>query len=261
MHTYANGLDLYYEQRGTGPDVLLLPGLGASTHVWYAQLRDLSQSFRVTAVDPRGHGRSARPAGPYSIQGFSEDLGELIRVLSLAPAALVASSMSSLIAVEVAARWPGLVSALVLVGGFATLSPEGKERFEQRAVLAETEGMEPLADLVVGAAMGPHTHQTNPGLVGLFRQALLGNDPIAYAASCRAIRDADVTVHLSGVRCPTLILLGEQELVAPITAARALKAGIPHAQVRVLPHAGHVPFLEQPAAFNSAVAEFLAQSG
>src|SRR5690349_2474399 len=100
MHTYANGLDLYSEQRGSGPDLLLLPGLGASPHVWYAQLRDLSQSFRVTAVDLRGQGRSARPAGPYSIGGFAEDVGELIRVLGLAPAAVVASSMSSLIAVE-----------------------------------------------------------------------------------------------------------------------------------------------------------------
>lgn len=261
MFFSVNGIELYYEQRGAGPDVLLLPGLGASTHVWYPQLRDLSHGLRITAADPRGHGRSSKAPGPYDIPMLAADAAGLIRGLDLAPAVVVASSMASLVAVELAASAPELISALVLVGGFPALSAEGKARFEQRANTAETEGMEPLADLVVGAAMGPHTHQTQPGLVGLFRQALLENDPTTYAASCRAVRDADVTDRLRQVRCPTLILLGEQERVAPLPAARALKAGIPHAEVRILPRAGHLPFLEEPAAFNTAVAEFIASTG
>jgi 3-oxoadipate enol-lactonase len=249
--------DFYYEQRGAGPDLVLVPGLGAASHVWWPQLRDLSQSMRVTAVDPRGHGRSACPPGPYSIELLAEDAAGVISGLSLRPATVVASSMGSLIAVQLAAEHPELVRALVLVGGFPVLPPGARERFRQRAEMAEREGMEPVADLVVQAAMGPHTHQTNPGLVGLFRETLTRNNPQAYAASCRAIADADVTAQLARVECPTLILLGEQELVAPLSAARKLKAGIPHAEVRVLPHAGHLPFLETPGAFNSAVAEFV----
>lgn len=254
----VNGVELGYVHEGQGPDVLLLPGLGASTHVWYAQVRGLSPVLRVTAVDPRGHGRSQCPAGPYSLRQMAGDAGAVIRTLGIGPAVVVGSSMSSLVAVELAAAEPALVRALVLVGGFAKLSEEGKARFEQRAVLAETQGMAPLADLVPAGAFGAHSHQTQPALVGLFRQGILANDPTAYAASCRAIRDADVTKLLPSVRCPTLILLGEQEQVAPLPAALALKAGIPHAQVRVLPNAGHLPFLEQPAAFNAALQEFIA---
>jgi 3-oxoadipate enol-lactonase len=93
--------------------------------------------------------------------------------------------------------------------------------------------------------------------VGLFRALLLANDPNAYAAACRAIIRTDVAPLLGQVRCPTLILLGEQEQVAPLPAARALKAGIPHAEIRVIPKAGHLPFLEQPALFNAAVQEFV----
>lgn len=258
MLAEVNGTSIYYEQQGAGPDLLLLPGLGASTHVWYAQLKGLSGVARVTAMDPRGHGRSAKPAGPYSMRLLADDAAGLLRATGSAPAVVVGSSMSSLVAVELAAAYPELVSALVLVGGFATLPPAGKERFLQRAATAEMEGMGPLADLVVGAALGAHTHATQPALVGLFRMALLANDGHAYAASCRAIAAADVTPLLPLVQCPTLILLGEQEQVAPLPAARALKAGIPHADLCVLPNAGHLPFLEQPAAFNAAVLEFVA---
>jgi 3-oxoadipate enol-lactonase len=254
----ANGAYLHVERQGSGPELVLLPGLGASRHVWYAQLRGLAHLMRVTAIDPRGHGGSDRASGPYSIEGMSADIVAVLRELAIADAVVVGSSMSSMIAVELAATAPELVRAVVLVGGFAKLSEEGRGRFEQRAVLAETEGMAPLADLVPQGALGAHTHHTQPALVGLFRQAILANDPSAYASACRAIRDADVTASLTRVTCPTLILLGEQEQVAPLPAALELKDGIPHATVRVLPNAGHLPFLEQPAAFNAVLQEFVA---
>lgn len=252
----STSISLHYEQQGSGPDLLLIPGLGASTHAWYAQLRGLSSVFRVTAVDPRGHGRSPKPPGPYSLSEMARDVEALLQQLEITRTIVVGSSMSSLIAVELAVTLEGLVSGLVLVGGFARLGEAAKERFEQRARLAETEGMGPLADLVAAGALGTHTHQTQPALVGLFRQALLGNDPASYAACCRAIRDADVSKLLPYVSCPTLILLGEQEQVAPLPAARELREGIRHAQIRVLPNAGHLPFLEQPAAFNAALQEW-----
>lgn len=256
-HANANGISMYYEQAGTGPDLVLVPGLGASTHVWYPQLRALSSVLRVTALDPRGHGQTDKPAGPYSIRMMAEDTAALLDTLGISRAVVAGSSMASMVVVELAASRPDLVSGLVLVGGFAKLGAEGRAAFEQRAVLAETEGMGPLAELVPVRAFSAHSHQTQPGLVGLYHQALLTNDPAAYAASCRAIRDADVTEWLAQVRCPTLILLGEQEQVAPLGAARELKAGIRHAQVRVLPKAGHLPFLEQPALFNAAIQEFV----
>jgi 3-oxoadipate enol-lactonase len=255
----VGGETYFYEQRGAGRDVLLMPGLGASVAVWWPQLRDLSPLARVTAVDPRGHGGSSRPPGPYSIAGLADDTAGVVGALGLAPAVLVASSMASLTAVHLAATQPDLVGGLVLVGGFPKLTPAAAERFEGRARQAETEGMAPVAELVIQAALGPYTHQTNPGLVGLFRAVLQQNDPTAYAASCRAIVAADTTAHLPAVRCPTLVLLGEQELVAPLPQARALYHGIPDSRLVVIPRAGHLPFLEQPEAFNAAVQRFLAE--
>lgn len=259
----ANGISIHYEQQGCGPDLLLLPGLGASTHVWYAQLKDLSSVMRVTAIDPRGHGRTDRPAGPYSMRMMADDAAGVIRGLGIGPAVVIGSSMSGMVCVELAAAYPELVAGVVLVGGFPTLAPAGREKMRARVELARTEGMEPLADLVPTTALGATTHRTQPALVGLFRQALLANDAGGYAAACQAIVEADVTPLLGQVHCPALILLGAEEQVAPLPAAMALKQGIPHAEVKVLPAAGHLPFLEQPAAFNAALLEFVAglQSG
>jgi 3-oxoadipate enol-lactonase len=261
MIAEVNGTQIHYLQEGAGRDLVLLPGLGASVHVWYAQLKGLSSVLRVTALDPRGHGQSGKPAGPYSMRLLADDVAGTLRHAEINSAVVVGSSMSALVAVELAAAYPELVNALVLVGGFPVLGAAGKERFEARARMAETEGMGPLADLVTAGALGAHTHATQPALVGLFRHVLLANDPTAYAAACRAIRDADATPLLGQVHCPTLILWGAQEQVAPLPAAQALKAGISHAEMCVIPDAGHLPFLEQPGAFNAALTQFVAGLG
>jgi 3-oxoadipate enol-lactonase len=257
MIANLNGIGLNYEQAGSGPDLVLIPGLGASVNAWYAQLKGLSPVLRVTAVDLRGHGLSEKPPGPYNLSLFATDVAALMQHLDLGPAVVVGSSMAALIAVELAATHPQRVAALVLVGGFPVLGAAGRERMEERARIAETEGMGPLGDTVASTALGAHTHQTQPALVGLFRQGLLANDPRAYAASCRALVEADITPRLGRIQCPALILLGSQEQVAPLPAARALKTGIPQARLEVIPNAGHLPFLEQPAAFNAAILEFV----
>lgn len=258
MLANVNGIDLAYEQNGAGPDVVLIPGLGGSSYLWHAQLQALAPVARVTAVDPRGHGASAKhPPGPYTMRLWADDTAALMAYLGIERAVVVGSSMSAMVAVELAAAHSQRVAGLVLVGGFPRLESPGKERMEARAKTAETEGMGPLVPQVASTALAAVTHQTQPALVGLFQAALSRNDPACYAAACRAIVAADVTPLLSRIRCPTLVLLGDGEQVAPLPAARALHRGLPGSRLKVIPNAGHLPFLEQPAAFNTALLEFL----
>jgi 3-oxoadipate enol-lactonase len=188
---------------------------------------------------------------------FADDAAAASRELDLGPVIVVASSMACMVAVEMAVAYPDSVAALVLVGGFPTLPAAGKERFEERARLVESEGMEAVVDAVIAAGFGATTHATQPGLVGLYRDLLLRNESSCYAAACRAIAKADVSALLPKVDHPTLILIGAEEQVAPLSAARALKEGMSHAMLRVLPGAGHLPFLEQLAEFNAALQQFI----
>ncbi len=258
MTIEVNGTTLHYVQEGSGPDLVLVPGLGGSVHLWYAQLKRFSALYRVTAIDPRGHGLSAKPPGPYTIRGVADDVGELTRALALEPAVVVGSSMAGMVVVELAAAHPDRVSGLVLVGGFPVLGAAGKERMAERARLVEESGMAAVVDSVVGTALSTVTHQAQPALVGLLRGLLLANVPAAYAASIRALLAADVNPLLAQVRCPALVVLGDGVQVAPLPASQALCRGIRGAALRVIPDAGHLPFLEQPAAFNAALLEWIA---
>jgi len=253
----ANGIQQGYEQAGTGQDVVLVPGLGAAAWIWKAQLDGLSQHARVTAVDPRGHGQSAKPAGPYTPRLFADDLAALIRGLDLYKPVVVGSSMSAMTVIELAAGYPHVVSGAVLVGGFAKVSPTVRERMEARADRVETEGMAPVVDLVATTALGATTHAEQPEVVQLFKRHLATNNPVAYATACRAIVEGDVTPRLGEIRCPTLIVMGAEEQVASIAGARAMKTAIRNCDVRAIARAGHLPFLEQPAAFNAVLVEFL----
>jgi 3-oxoadipate enol-lactonase len=180
-----------------------------------------------------------------------------MRELGIQRAVVAGSSMSSLTCVELAAAYPELVTGLILVGGFATMSAQGKERMLQRVAVIQAEGMEALAPAVAATALGATTHATQPALVGLFQQMIAANDPGGYSESIRAVVAADTTPLLPQVRCPVLVLIGAEEQVAPLHQAQALLRGLPHAELRVLPGCGHLPFLEQPALFNAAVQEFI----
>src|SRR4051812_32667127 len=96
MIAEVNGTTIHYIQEGSGPDLVLIPGLGASANAWYAQLKGLSSVMRVTAVDPRGHGQSGKPAGPYSMRMLADDIAALLRQPGMGPAVIVGSSMASM---------------------------------------------------------------------------------------------------------------------------------------------------------------------
>src|SRR5580693_1022702 len=111
----VNGIEVYYEQAGEGPPVLLLHGLGSSTRDWEYQTPELARAYRVIAVDVRGHGRSSRPPGPYSVSQFAEDAVALLRSLDAAPAHVIGLSMGGMIAFQMAVDHPEAVRSLAII--------------------------------------------------------------------------------------------------------------------------------------------------
>jgi 3-oxoadipate enol-lactonase len=93
----VHDIELYYEDVGQGPVLLLIHGLGSSIRDWEKQIVDLSQHFRVIMFDVRGHGRSDKPPGPYSIPLFATDTAELLKSLGIGSAHVVGISMGGMI--------------------------------------------------------------------------------------------------------------------------------------------------------------------
>ena len=259
MKTTVNGVSLRYEIAGEfGPTVLLVHGLGGSAAQWGAVVPLLSPVCRLVMPDLRGHGLSDKPPGPYVMKNFVDDLSALCAALKIDRCVAVGASMSGAVVLQLASESPDLVRAVVPVGGFGVQTAVGKERMTQRAAAVEAGGMAGAVDAILAGALGATTHATNPGLVALQRAALLENDPQAYAAATRAVVDIDVQQHLPRVKCPTLLVFGAEEKVAPMPAQAALRKSIPHATLRVIPHAGHLAFLERPGEFAAILMEFLA---
>lgn len=259
MKIQANGIALHYEAAGeSGPHVLLLHGLGGSSAQWGGVAQLLAPVCRLVIPELRGHGKSDKPPGPYALKDFVDDLGALCDALKIESCVAVGASMSGAVVLRLAAERPELVKGVVPMGGFAVMGPAGKERMSQRAATVEARGMAAAVDAVLAAALGPTTHATNPALVSLQRALLLENDPRAYAAATRAVVEIDVAAQLPRVKCPALLVFGAEEKVAPLPAQQQLKRSLPQAQVRAIPHAGHLPFIERPAEVAAVLMEFLA---
>lgn len=249
---------LHYEVDGEGEPLVFIHGLGATSHVWFAQRSVLSKQFRVIVYDRSGCGLSALSGEGYSIEEWSEELAGLLDELGVSTAVVVGHSLGSTVALHFAATHPERARALVLAGGEAGLSPKGKQILSERADVIEAHGLTAVADSWLSLVLSPASRVGNPALAGLLRAMFVSNDAGAYAQQARALRDADERRALPDIACPTLLLVGDQDLVTPLSWQRAIRAAVADSRLRIIPGTAHMTMLESPSAFNVALLEFLA---
>ena len=250
-------VSLYYETHGDGPPLLLIHGLGSSTHDWEAQVQAFSAARRVITFDLRGHGQSDRPPGPYSMPLFAADTAELLDRLGIAAADVVGLSLGGCIALQLALDHPARVRSLVL----ANTSPEFirrsiRARLEiwRRTFMVHWRGLRPVGERVSRRLLpGPEHAARRADFVARFAR----NSPHAYLASIRAVVGWSVKDRLAAIRCPALVVASEHDYT-PVAAQRRFMENMPGARLAVLPGAHHAAPVECPAAFNAAIAEFLA---
>lgn len=249
---------LHYETEGIGPPIVFIHGLGATSNVWHAQRTVLSGYFRVIVYDRSGCGRSPRARDGCSIDGWADELAGLLDQLDVAAAVVVGHSLGSMIAQRFAAKYPDRTRALVLAGGEAALSPRGRDILTERAQTIEADGLTAAVDPWLSGVLSPATRAANPALAGLLRAMFLAYDDATYAQHARALRDGDVREGNAQIRCPTLLLVGDQDPVTPLSWQQEIAAAIGGSRIRIIPDTAHMTMLEAPSVFNTALLEFLA---
>jgi pimeloyl-ACP methyl ester carboxylesterase len=264
--THHERLSLNYEATGSGPDVILVHGLGLSSmKTWRYQVPALATRFRVHTYDVRGFGGSDNPLKRFSVQQHSYDLAALMDAVGLARAIVVGFSMGGWIAQQFALDFPERVRALVLSCTTSGLRPEGAARFVERAANVERTGTAPLADEQIRNTFNASTFEDDPGLIAFYRECFLSeteNPPASYAAMFRALSVPVVTPQLGRIHCPTMVLCGgaDKGITRGRTAtdaAEVIQQGIPGAELTVIPEGGHYAHLEQPDEWNALVMTFL----
>jgi pimeloyl-ACP methyl ester carboxylesterase len=254
---HVDGVDLYYETAGDGDALLLIHALGSSCRDWERQIPAFSAHYKVIAIDLRGHGRSGKPPGPYSIPLFAADTASLLDALNLMSAHVVGLSLGGMVAFQLAVSWPGLVRSLVIVNAgpeFTIRTPGQRLLLMQRLAVMRLMGMRGIGKFLSRRLFPePQQELLRRQMVDRFSQ----NDPCAYREALRAIAAGwTVEEHLARIRCATLVIAADGDYT-PVAYKAAYVAKLPHGQLRVIEDSRHATPVDQPEEFNKAVLAFL----
>ncbi|MBI3763212.1 MAG: alpha/beta fold hydrolase [Chloroflexi bacterium] len=258
----VNSVRIFYNIYGGDRDsrnsaIVLLHGLGSSGDDWPLQLMAFAPQHRVIAVDARGHGRSDKPRGGYSVAQMADDLAELLAQLGEPPAHLVGLSLGGCAALQMAISQPARVRSLVLVNTFARLRPAGWRgalRFARRLWLLAFAPMRVTAEFIArGLFPKPEQHLFYKACVA----RLAANPKRSYFNAIRALVTFDAASRLREIACPTLVVAGERDATIPLSVKERLARGIPGAQLIIIPDSGHATPYDQAARFNRIVLEFV----
>jgi len=236
-----------YTPTGGGDAVLMIHGLGGTSNTW-TPLLPAFQRFQTVRFDLPGSGRSHRVEGPLSIDRFVQAAARVLASAGQERAHVVAHSMGCIVALHLAAREPKAVRSLALFGPL--LAPPDTARITirargEKAAAEGAAGMSTIADALVQAATSAETKAKRRVAVGFVRESLTRQDPDGYARSCLALAEAQ-PADPARIECPTLLVSGDEDTVAPPQAVRLLGEKIAGAQVEVLRGCGHWTPIEKP---------------
>ncbi len=237
--------------------VVLSHALGCDLTMWDALANTLAQDCRVIAYDHRGHGSSDAPDALYSMAELADDAARLLRELDTGPVVWVGLSMGGMVGQELALRHPALVRALVLANTTGGYPEAAQAVWEQRIATVREQGIEAIADAVMGRYFHDGFRAQKPGTVARYRRRVVSTDPVGYVGCCNAVGKVDTTPRLGSITVPTLVIAGELDQGTPVAMAQALADGIPEARLVVLQEASHLSAAEQPQAFEEAVVGFV----
>jgi pimeloyl-ACP methyl ester carboxylesterase len=255
----AGAVELWVERRGTGPEVLLISGLGDPAEAWEPQLDGLADRYRLTAFDNQGVGRTPLLGGPLSPATLADDAAALLRALGVPSAHVAGFSMGSAIAQELALRHPGLVRSLVLVSTYAR--PEALFRAQLnfwRWLVEVAPSERAFYEAIFTWVYTPRAH-ADGSVDQIVEEALAfqhQQSVEAFQAQVDACLSHDTADRLAQITAPTLVVAGEFDILLPPRLGQAVAAAIPNARFEVWPGEAHQPFQEVPDEFNTRLDDF-----
>jgi 3-oxoadipate enol-lactonase len=260
----ANGQELYYELHGEGPPLVLVMGIGYDSSLWtLAQVPVLSTQFQVILVDNRDAGRSSKAHQPYTIADMADDLAGLLDALGIQRSHLLGLSMGGMIAQEFALKHSDRLDRLVLTGTGAAPARSAVDPIQiwswvkANDATGEVFGGQQFVSLFSTAFL--RNHEAVRDTAALLASNPYPMSPEAYGRQADAYRQFDALDRLAAITAPTLVVVGEQDLLTPPWIAREVAEAIPGARFEVIRGDGssHLVPIECPNEFNRLVLNFL----
>jgi pimeloyl-ACP methyl ester carboxylesterase len=259
----VNDIHIHYQQAGPadGEPLLLIMGWGGDHTAWAFQVPAFAEAFRVISPDNRGAGQSDQPDTPYTIAGMAEDLVGLLDRLDIGSAHVSGASMGGMIAQEIALKHPERARTLQLHCTLARPDAYGKMLVESLLQVRDRSDREEFARAILPWILTRGTVGERPDFVELLIQTAAEHPypttPAALRRQAEAIGGHDSLDRLAGLRMPTLITVGAEDILVPPAFSRELHARIPDSELAIIPDAAHLHFMEQPERFNGICLAFL----
>ena len=255
MKAKVNGTELYYEVSGSEgkPWLVLSHSLACTVRMWDPQVAAFQDRFRILNYDMRGHGASAAPNGPYTLDMLADDVVGLMKELKIERATYLGLSIGGMIGQTLALRPTRLFDKMVLADTGHAQPPEAIKQWEDRIKIAQAQGMKALVPSTMERWFTP-AFRESPQAKQI--AALIANTPVAGYIGCgQAIMKLSTTARLKEIKLPVLAIAGEADPSAPGT--KFIAENVPGAKLVMLKNAAHIANVEQPEKFNQALRDFL----
>jgi len=243
-----NGVKINHTVEGEAPEtIVFIHGLGENLESWKYQIKYFSKDFKVVALDLRGHGKSGVPEKKMEIDDFARDVIGLLDHLGIKKAHFCGLSMGALVVFEAYKKYPDYFLSMILVATRPKYPPAQTAALEQMS-------MEIIAQEVANFALAATASNSLREEVA---KMIVGTEKDVYLQSAEATSSLNYTDLLPKITIPTLIIVGDLDIVTPIDSAEFMNKNIPGSILHIMQGVGHLPNRENPEEFNNLVKDFL----
>ena len=259
----TTGHPLAYDDRGSGPPVVLIHAYPFSRRMWDETAAALADVARVLTPDVFGFGDTPLPAAGWTVESMADMLADWLTGLGLDTAVVGGLSMGGYVALAFARRHGKRLRGLVLADTQAGAdSPEAKANREKAIAFAEQNSAAAVIEQMIPKVLGESTRNSRPEVVAAVREMGAAQTVPGVVAALRALRDRpDSLPALASFRFPTLVIVGSEDTLTPPALAAAMEAKLPDVTAETLWASGHLSNLETPHEFTAAVRRWLGAIG
>ena len=254
-------IDVYYEEAGSGPAVVWIPGTGLAGATWGPQVEHFADRFRCLTLDLRGSGRTTGEDTDFTVADLAKDVAALLDAVGVRHAAVVGLSLGSAVAQELALARPDLVDRLVLLATWSSTSAEHhiRRHFESRLYALERGPLDVFGQFAFWMS-SPTLYDTEPERQSAVERLLAehtSRNVRGTAGHFRADLTHETRERLPQISCPCLVVHGDEDLITLPRYNRTVADLVPGATLVTIPAAGHLSWLERPDEVNAVLDPFL----
>jgi 3-oxoadipate enol-lactonase len=258
MKVKANGIAFNCEVSGAdgAPWLIFSNSLATNLHMWDRQAADLADRFHILRYDQRGHGQTEAPASRYSFDTLIADVIALMDALGIERAHWCGVSMGCATGMGLVQKHPDRFGHMALCDNPGRSSPETHRQWEERIAVAQRDGMPALLESTMQRWFPPETLKADPPHMDIIRKMILATPVNGFIGCAAALGDHDFRPLMPKVRNAVLYMCGEKD-GHNAAAMKVMQDELPGSQYIVLPGAGHISNMDQPAMFSAALRNFL----